>query len=129
MNYVLQKGVGVSVTPNLIAQDEQDGQDLFLYSYEVEIVNNSHEEIALQSRHWIIRDGRGKRNVIGDGVVGEQPVIPLDPNISTQAAVHSTLLQVACADSTRSSWPGKEKKLRFHYSFCGLTCPKMRLLG
>ena len=77
MYYQETKGVGVSVTPNLIAQDEQDGQDLFLYSYEVEIVNNSHDEIALQSRHWIIRDGRGKEeHVIGDGVVGEQPVIP-----------------------------------------------------
>lgn len=83
MYYQETQGVSVSVTPNLIAQDEQDGQDLYLYSYEVEIKNNTEDSVLLRSRHWIIRDGQGKEeHVIGDGVVGEQPVIPPGENFT-----------------------------------------------
>ena len=77
MYYQETQGVSVSVKPSLIAKDKQDGRELYLYSYEVEIENHSDQDIALKSRHWIIRDGDGhEEHVIGEGVVGEQPVIP-----------------------------------------------------
>ena len=76
MYYQETQGVSVSVKPSLIAKDKQDGRELYLYSYEVEIENHSDQDIALKSRHWIIRDGDGhEEHVIGEGVVGEQPVI------------------------------------------------------
>ena len=77
MYYEETAGVAVTVKPSLIAKDKQGDQDLYLYSYNVEIKNNTDREFSLKSRHWIIRDGLGREeHVIGDGVIGEQPTIP-----------------------------------------------------
>jgi ApaG protein len=42
----------------------------------VAIVNSGNETVQLQTRHWIITDGAGRRQEVhGEGVVGEQPVL------------------------------------------------------
>lgn len=59
-----------------------DGQSDFLankfvFGYIVRIENHGLEEVQLLRRHWTIRDGRGLvQEVEGEGVIGEQPVIP-----------------------------------------------------
>ncbi len=49
----------------------------FVFGYFVRIENEGVREVQLLRRHWIISDGRGKvEEVEGEGVVGEQPIIP-----------------------------------------------------
>ena len=48
----------------------------FMFAYRITITNNSKEAIQLLRRHWFIVDGMGqRREVEGEGVVGEQPTI------------------------------------------------------
>ena len=48
----------------------------FLFSYLIEIKNNSNQTIKLISRHWHIKDGSGvSEDIFGPGVVGKTPTI------------------------------------------------------
>ena len=48
----------------------------YVFSYQIEIENRGSRTVQLLSRHWWITDGRQEvREVEGEGVVGEQPVI------------------------------------------------------
>ena len=48
----------------------------FMFAYRIMITNFSNEIVQLQRRHWYIVDGLGlKREVEGEGVIGEQPII------------------------------------------------------
>jgi ApaG protein len=70
------EGINVTVEPHFIAKESNSGVDYFIYSYTVTVKNNSKTQCQLMSRHWIIRDGQSREeHVIGDGVVGKQPVI------------------------------------------------------
>jgi len=62
-----------------VADQSQPDKNKFVFSYTITIVNQTNEIIQLMSRHWLIKDSNYKiEEVIGDGVVGEQPV--LQPN-------------------------------------------------
>jgi len=51
-----------------------DGE--WVFQYTVRITNQSNETVQLISRHWIITDAAEKnREVQGEGVVGQQPVL------------------------------------------------------
>jgi len=55
----------------------------YLFAYRITIINKSPYTVQLMRRHWFIHDGKGQlREVEGEGVVGEQPVI--SPNESHQ---------------------------------------------
>ena len=48
----------------------------YLFSYFITIENHSDEKVKLLSRHWMIFDSNGEyREVQGEGVIGEQPVL------------------------------------------------------
>lgn len=50
--------------------------DRFVFSYTIRISNRGKENIKLLSRHWIITDDNNTvEEVIGDGVIGQQPEI------------------------------------------------------
>ena len=50
----------------------QDGR--YVFAYTITIRNEGAVPARLLSRHWIITDANGKvQEVVGDGVVGEQP--------------------------------------------------------
>jgi ApaG protein len=68
--------VVVRVRPRFLeTQSDPDG-GRFVWSYTVEIHNRSPEAIQLISRKWRITDDNGfTQEVIGPGVVGEQPVL------------------------------------------------------
>ena len=54
---------------------------IFLFSYDVEIKNNSDSEVQLLSRYWHIQDGDGDvEEVRGPGVIGLQPLIKPNEN-------------------------------------------------
>lgn len=49
----------------------------FVFAYFVRIENLSGEEVQLLRRHWYIHDSNGRiQEVEGEGVIGQQPVIP-----------------------------------------------------
>ncbi|MCB0638413.1 MAG: Co2+/Mg2+ efflux protein ApaG [Lewinella sp.] len=51
-------------------------QQQYIFSYRVKIENLGRETVQLLRRHWVITDGLGHvREVEGDGVIGQQPVI------------------------------------------------------
>lgn len=48
----------------------------FAFAYHVQIQNCSNQTVQLLNRQWVIMDANGQvREVKGDGVIGEQPVI------------------------------------------------------
>lgn len=48
----------------------------YVFSYRIQITNQTPRPVQLLSRHWIIVDGDGERGEVqGEGVVGQQPVI------------------------------------------------------
>ena len=48
----------------------------YVFAYHIEIENQSHRPVKLLARHWWITDAmQGVREVQGEGVVGQQPVI------------------------------------------------------
>ena len=66
--------INVEVTPAYIEDQSNPAKDHYVFSYTVTIVNDGTIPAKLIARHWIIRDAHGKtQEVIGDGVVGEQP--------------------------------------------------------
>jgi ApaG protein len=47
-----------------------------LFAYQITIINHSTQPVQLLSRHWFIADSLGMmREVEGEGVVGEKPVL------------------------------------------------------
>lgn len=49
----------------------------YFFAYTIQITNLGSIPVQLLGRHWIITDGQGrKQEVKGEGVVGEQPLIP-----------------------------------------------------
>lgn len=69
-------GVKVSVEV-FYRQDQSDASiDQFVFAYRITITNNSDFSIQLRRRQWYILDSNGRnREVEGEGVVGEQPII------------------------------------------------------
>lgn len=69
-------GVKVSVLPEFQPYESSYDDQVFIFSYQITITNQSPFAIQLLKRHWFIKDSNGDtQEVIGDGVVGEQPVI------------------------------------------------------
>lgn len=84
---VQQVTQGVSITVETFYQPEQSNplNSEYLHAYRITIENLSSSPIQLISRHWYISDayyGTQVREVEGDGVVGEQPI--LEPGESYQ---------------------------------------------
>lgn len=67
-------GFQVEVEPEFVAERSNPEAGQYFFSYRLKISNRGDVPAKLLSRHWLITDGRGeKREVKGDGVVGEQP--------------------------------------------------------
>jgi ApaG protein len=68
------EGIRVSVTSAFRPDRSEPGQGRWLFSYTVRLANEGESEAQLVSRRWIITDANGEREeVVGDGVVGQQP--------------------------------------------------------
>ena len=49
----------------------------FVFAYFIRIENNGREQVRLLRRHWYIHHSNGKKEEVeGEGVVGQQPLIP-----------------------------------------------------
>lgn len=68
--------IHIAVEPDFLDDQSAPEQSRYLWAYRVTIENRGGIAVQLLSRYWRITDARGKvREVRGEGVVGEQPVI------------------------------------------------------
>lgn len=75
--YKETKGIRVTVKPVYLADHSQPLMQKFVFAYAVRIENVSNKTVQLLSRRWLIHDSIGEdHEVVGDGVVGQQPVLP-----------------------------------------------------
>ena len=66
----------VSVKSNYLREESMPGHAQFVFSYTVTIKNTGGIAAQLLRRHWVITDANGiKIEVVGEGVVGEQPYL------------------------------------------------------
>jgi ApaG protein len=72
----ITRNIRIAVEPNFLEEQSEPDEGRFLWAYRVTIENQSDIAVQLLSRYWRITDARGRvREVRGDGVIGEQPVI------------------------------------------------------
>ncbi|MBB3763493.1 Co2+/Mg2+ efflux protein ApaG [Sphingomicrobium lutaoense] len=68
--------ITVRVAVNYLAEQSAPGEDRWFWSYHIRIENKGKGPVQLLGRRWLILDGRGiASEVIGEGVVGDMPVI------------------------------------------------------
>ncbi len=66
----------VSPRPLFLTDQSDPDADRYVFSYQIEIANQSAMRVQLMSRYWLITHGSGRvEEVAGEGVVGQQPVI------------------------------------------------------
>lgn len=75
---ITQSTAGINVSVECVYQSEYSNPDNmhFMFAYRITIENSSDYTAQLVSRHWEIFDSIGEhKQVDGDGVVGEQPIL------------------------------------------------------
>jgi ApaG protein len=68
--------ITVTVRPVYLDGQSDPMGHRFVFAYVIRIENGGPDEVQLLRRHWLITDGAGRvREVEGEGVVGQQPVL------------------------------------------------------
>jgi ApaG protein len=84
------EGIQVRVRPGFSLARSEPSNDTFVFSYQVDLVNEGCEPAQLLFRYWRIHDAVGEdTEVDGEGVVGQQPI--LAPGDSHSYASHCVL--------------------------------------
>lgn len=74
--YKLTNGMRITVRPAFIPAQSAPDERQFAFAYMVRIENVGARPAQLLSRRWTIHDDCGEdTEIVGDGVIGEQPVI------------------------------------------------------
>ncbi len=69
--------IRVSARTAWLDEQSEPERDRYVFAYTITIENHGTATAQLVSRHWLITDAHGKvQEVRGEGVVGEQPVLP-----------------------------------------------------
>lgn len=86
----MTNGISVQVVPTFAPEFSNPKRNQFVWSYNVVIENKSDKRIKLMRRHWEVIDAAGmKEEVMGTGLVGEQPV--LEPGMAFTYDSHAVL--------------------------------------
>ena len=76
MYRAVTRQIEVTVEPAFMPERSVPDKGQFFWSYTMAITNAGNQTVQLKTRHWIITDATGKKQVVkGAGVVGEQPVL------------------------------------------------------
>jgi len=69
-------GVYISVRPEYLHAQSEPSDGQFTWAYHVHIENVGNQIIQILTRHWKITNIKGQSHeVIGDGLVGQQPTL------------------------------------------------------
>ncbi len=72
----ITKGIKVSVRPRFEAEHSRPAEGKYVFSYNIRIENVGSDTVQLLRRNWIIKDSiLIIREVQGEGVIGQQPII------------------------------------------------------
>ena len=64
----------IEVATRFLDEQSAPEEDRYVFASTIHIRNQGKVPARLLGRHWLITDGNGKvREVVGEGVVGEQP--------------------------------------------------------
>jgi ApaG protein len=75
-NVAVTRGIAVRVAVSYLAEQSDPSSNRWFWSYHIRIENGSDVTVQLMSRNWTIVDGNGaSHEVVGEGVVGEMPLI------------------------------------------------------
>lgn len=68
--------IQIDVRTTYLSGQSEPGQNRYVFAYTITITNSGSVPARLVTRHWIITDANEqKREVHGEGVVGEQPYL------------------------------------------------------
>ena len=105
MSTAVTDGIRIEVQSDFRADRSEPQAHRWLFAYTVTIRNEGSAPAQLLARHWVITDGTGHReDVIGDGVVGQQP--RLEPGESFQYTSYCVLR------TTHGSMKGEYRMVR-----------------
>jgi ApaG protein len=87
-----QNTVDIQVATHYQTEQSLPDEQRHVFTYTITITNTSEQPVRLLSRHWVITDGNNAvREVRGEGVVGQQPLIPAGQSFQyTSGAVLET---------------------------------------
>ena len=72
----ISEQIKISVETAYIDEQSDESEPRYVFSYHINIENNSASAVQLLSRYWLITDANGETvKVSGEGVVGKQPHI------------------------------------------------------
>lgn len=72
----LSDSIEINVEPRYLPDQSNEAIAEYTFAYTVSISNHGEQPVQLLARHWIITDGNNTiREIEGEGVVGEQPLI------------------------------------------------------
>ena len=85
----ITEGVRVEVAALFLPEQSDISVDRYVFAYRITITNESEATVQLLRRHWFIAESNGTvREVEGEGVVGEQPIMePGESHEYTSGAV------------------------------------------
>lgn len=73
----MSNGIRITVRPVYLKDQSDPASQHYVFAYFVRVENVGDRPAQLLSRRWLIHDANGEdTEVVGDGVVGEQPLIP-----------------------------------------------------
>lgn len=113
------EGIRVMVRPSFSLPYSEPEEGRFVFTYLVEMENQSEEVAQLLFRHWHIHDSQGEdTEVDGEGVVGEQPTLAPGGvpcvrellRLAVSGRLHGGVLYVRPPDGRRV--PGPRPKVR-----------------
>ena len=76
MYRAVTRQIEVTVEPNFQPGRSAIDKGQYFWSYTIVITNSGNETVQLRTRHWIITDAIGRKQIVrGEGVIGKQPVL------------------------------------------------------
>lgn len=75
--YAITEGVRITVSPFYLQRHSDPAEPRHVFAYRIRIENVGGTPAHLRWRHWYIHDpAGGDQEVQGEGVVGQEPVVP-----------------------------------------------------
>ena len=75
--YRITEGMRITAQPRFVPEQSRPAVGHFVFTYRIRLENVSERPARLLARHWFIHDDAGEQTeVAGEGVVGEQPLVP-----------------------------------------------------
>jgi ApaG protein len=76
MYEAVTRGIRVRVTPRYWEEESAPDEQRFVWTYTIDIINESSDTVRLRSRYWRITNAAGAtEEVRGPGVVGQTPLL------------------------------------------------------